>query len=174
MKKIVSACTALLGLGFGGAAVAADGLITFNGYVSDKTCTIGQGSGDKVVDLDPISLSALKDGGTAGHTRFTLEFTGCSATQVKAQFERNSPQIDPATGDLKNVGSSNVQVRIFNADMERIDLRTNSNNDEWVSTTGTGGKSTATLSYYAAYQAPATGATQGNVNTYVEYSMNYQ
>ena len=171
MKKLVVAGVATLGLGLGNAALATEGTITITGFVSDKTCTINQGSGNKTVPLSSIAMSSLPAGQTAGITPFTLEFSGCSATKVRAHFEPGS-NVDAATGDLKNTeaGGSNVQVSILNDAQQRIDLRNNSNSQQVEVTDGS-----ATLLYHAAYRAPAgAAATAGSVKTTVEYSMDYE
>lgn len=172
MKKSIVASVAALGFGLGTVALAADGTITITGHVSDKTCTVSQGGGNKLVPLSNISKAALPAGVTAGMTPFTLEFSGCTATKVRAHFEPGG-NVDAATGDLKNIeaGGSNVQVRILNDAKQPIDLRDNSNNSQKVDTE----EGVATLRYHAAYKAPAgEAATAGAVKTTVEYSMDYE
>ncbi|MCU9948208.1 fimbrial protein [Pseudomonas sp. PDM13] len=171
MKKLFVASAATIGLGLGSVVLAAEGTITITGEVSDKTCTINQGSGDKLVPLSNIAMSSLPAGQVSGVTPFTLEFSGCSATKVRAHFEPGG-NVDAATGDLKNTqaGGSNVQVRILNDAQQHIDLRNNSNSQQ-VEVTG----GSATLLYHAAYMAPAGEAvTAGGVKTTVEYSMDYE
>ncbi|MBP0592726.1 type 1 fimbrial protein [Paraburkholderia sp. LEh10] len=166
-------------------AHAADGTITINGAVSDTTCSINgvtTGSPANVSATLPTvptgSLSAA--GATAGTSNLgDIQFalTGCSgaATKAVARFE-NGPTVDQSSGYLVNEASAspaqNVEVRLLNAQMQPINVLTNTNNA--VATNGatiSGGA--ATLNYFAQYYA--TGKAQaGSVNTSVQYTMQYQ
>ncbi|MEC5409468.1 fimbrial protein [Paraburkholderia sp. MPAMCS5] len=186
MKSILSAIAiasggvmALASLG----AHAADGTITFIGTVSDTTCSInGTASGtsaDKSVTLAPVPTGSLAAAGavagTSSPTDLQLSLTGCSgaATKAIAHFE-NGPTVDQSNGYLKNSGGTagNVEIRLLNAQMQPINVTTNSNNQLATNAaTITGGA--ATLQYFAQYYA--TGAAQaGTVNTSVQYTMQYQ
>jgi major type 1 subunit fimbrin (pilin) len=122
-KLMMSGVGLVSALALPGLAQASDGTITFNGALTDSTCTVvlnGGGTGTGIVTLPTISTSILDSAGkTAGATHFTLDLTGCSAadgkTTVNAFFESGAG-VDPATGDLINLtggGAGNVVVQLF-------------------------------------------------------------
>ncbi|MFM0250157.1 fimbrial protein [Paraburkholderia sediminicola] len=163
-------------------AHAADGTITITGSVADTTCSInGMASGVQAnlpVTLQPVSASALSaagaTAGTSGPSDMQLKLTGCSGTATKAiaRFE-NGPTVDPTSGNLINSGTAtNVQVRLLNAQMSPINIVTAANNVSGTNS-ATISAGAATLSYFAQYYATGK-ATAGNVNTTVQYSMQYQ
>ena len=98
----------------GTAAAAEDGTITFQGTISDATCTITGGdaqgestSPDFTVHLPSISTTALAtDGQRAGDTPFHITLSGANCTNGKVAsvfFElAQSTNIDATTGNLKN------------------------------------------------------------------------
>ncbi|MFM0341107.1 fimbrial protein [Paraburkholderia fungorum] len=184
MKSTLSAIAitagGLLGLASFGAN-AADGTITFTGTVSNTTCSInGTASGtsaDKSITLAPVSTGTLSTmgnvAGTSSPTDLALALTGCTgATKAIARFE-NGPTVDQNSGNLINAGTAtNVQVRLLNAQMQPINITTNSNNQiaTNASTITTGA---ANLKYFAQYYATGT-AGPGTVNTSIQYTMQYQ
>nr|WP_242880400.1 fimbrial protein [Stenotrophomonas maltophilia] len=76
------------------AANAADGTITFNGKVTDKTCTISTPGGkDFAVNLPTVSKNTLATAGAvAGRTPFAINLTKCSAGNVAT-----SSRVRPST-----------------------------------------------------------------------------
>ncbi|TCG06053.1 fimbrial protein [Paraburkholderia steynii] len=184
-KRILS--TAAFGLMalLSAAAQAADGTITITGSVTDTTCSInGTASGtaaDVAVVLPTVQAGSLAAAGaTAGISNLgdiRLALSGCSgaATKAVARFE-NGPTVDQSSGYLTNQASAspaqNVQVRLLNANTQPINILTGGNNT--LASNGatiTGGA--ATLNYFAQYYA--TGKAQpGNVNTSIQYTMQYQ
>lgn len=181
LPAIAIATGGLLGLASFGAH-AADGTITFTGTVADTTCSInGTASGttaNKSITLAPVSsgtLSALGNtAGTSSPTDLAFSLTGCSgaATKAIARFE-NGSTVDQNSGNLINAGTAtNVQVQLMNAQMQPINITTNSNNQIAAnSSTITGGA--ANLKYFAQYYATGK-ATAGTVSTSVQYTMQYQ
>lgn len=172
----------LLGLASFGAH-AADGTITITGTITDTTCSInGKATGtpaDKSVTLAPVPTGSLSSAGavagTSSPTDLQLNLTGCSGTATKAvaRFE-NGPTVDQSNGYLSNTGGTakNVEVRLLNAQMQPINVTTNSSNQ--IATNGAAITSgAATLQYFAQYYA--TGVAQaGTVNTSVQFTMAYQ
>jgi major type 1 subunit fimbrin (pilin) len=166
-------------------ARAADGTITINGAVTDTTCSINavpNGSPANVTTTLPtVDAGALAAAGaTAGTSNLgdlKLALSGCSGTATKAvaRFE-NGPTVDQSNGYLVNQAVSapaqNVEVRLLNANMQPINILTNTNND--IATNGAAiSAGAATLNYFAQYFA--TGKAQsGAVNTQVQYTMQYQ
>jgi major type 1 subunit fimbrin (pilin) len=186
-KHIISAVMAAASLAAlcSMSAHAADGTVAISGTVSDTTCSInGAASGTPAnvsTVLPTVQAGSLATAGATagtsdlGDIQFTL--TGCPDSLVKAvaRFE-NGPTVDQTTGYLTNqtggAGAQNVEVRLLNAALQPINITTNANNTldtNGVALVGGG----ATLNYYAQYYATAK-ATSGNINTRVQYTMDYQ
>jgi major type 1 subunit fimbrin (pilin) len=196
MKKTLF--SAALALAFGLVAVqasAADGTITFNGQITDTTCTItgggaATGTGNITVTLPTVSTSALPaDGKTAGDTAFSLILgggTNCTNGKTASLWVETTatPALDTSTGALKNQaagGATNVQVRMVNpANNQPINLGINAavtNGATLVAASNqpaaTIAGNTATLNYVGQYLAKGGAATAGAVTTYLTYSMQY-
>jgi major type 1 subunit fimbrin (pilin) len=198
MKKIILSAALAAVFGFvalAPQAKAADGTITFNGQVTDTTCTIAgggaaSGTGNITVTLPTVSSSVLSaDGMTAGDTNFSLLLgggTNCTNGKTAALWVETSatPALDASTGALKNQaagGASNVQVRMLNpANNQPINLGVNAvvtngasvisaNNQPAATISG----NTATLNYIGQYLAKGGAATAGQVSTYLTYTMQY-
>lgn len=198
MKKIILSAALAAVFGFvalAPQAKAADGTITFNGQVTDTTCTIAgggaaSGTGNITVTLPTVSSSMLSaDGMTAGDTNFSLLLgggTNCTNGKTAALWVETSatPALDASTGALKNQaagGASNVQVRMLNpANNQPINLGANAvvtngasvisaNNQPAAIISG----NTATLNYIGQYLAKGGAATAGQVSTYLTYTMQY-
>jgi major type 1 subunit fimbrin (pilin) len=198
MKKIILSAALAAVFGFvalAPQAKAADGTITFNGQVTDTTCTItgggaATGTGNITVTLPTVSSSMLSaDGMTAGDTNFSLLLgggTNCTNGKTAALWVETSatPALDASTGALKNQaagGASNVQVRMINpANNQPINLGVNAvvangasvisaNNQPAATISG----NTATLNYIGQYLAKGGAATAGQVSTYLTYTMQY-
>lgn len=176
MKKILLAVS--LAVLATSSAFAADGTITINGMVTDKTCSINAGgSKDFTVTLPTVSQQVLANvGDVAGRTPFTISLTDCSAGKVATYFEPGAT-VDFNTGRLNNAtgAASNVQVQLLGSNNLAIPvLAAGANgaqtNSQWVDVVAAGA---ADLNYYAEYYA--TGAsTPGNVATSVKYTIVYQ
>jgi major type 1 subunit fimbrin (pilin) len=185
-QRIISTVLAVVGMAvFTMSAHAADGTITINGTVTDTTCSInGTASGtpaDVSVTLPAVPAGSLASAGAvagtsnAGDIQFAI--SGCTGTATKAvaHFE-NGPTVDQGSGYLVNQASAspakNVEVRLLNAALQPINITTGENNT-LASNGATISGGDATLNYFAQYYA--TGAAQaGNVNTSVQYTMQYQ
>ena len=157
---------------------AADGTITINGQVTDKTCTVNAGTTkDFTVTLPTVSQSVLAVAGdTAGRTPFTINLTGCTAGSKVATYFEPGSTVDFSSGRLNNASgtATNVQVQLLGSNNTAIP----------VLAAGAGGVQTnsqlvavtdgaANLNYYAQYYA--TGAsTPGSVATTVKYTIIYQ
>lgn len=177
MKKIaLIAATTILGIS---AAHAADGTITINGLVTDKTCDIITPQGkDFTVTLPTVSKQTLaQNGDTAGRTPFTINLGDCSEGKVATYFEPGAT-VDFASGRLKNqdlAGATNVQVQLLGSNNQFIPvLAAGANgaqeNSQWVDVTEGG---SADLNYYAEYYA-TDASTAGKVTTSVQYTIIYQ
>ncbi|UTO18231.1 type 1 fimbrial protein [Acinetobacter sp. Z1] len=160
-------------------AQAADGTITINGLVTDKTCDISNPTGkDIIVTLPTVSKQTLANAGdVAGRTPFQINLKNCSEGKVATYFEPGAT-VDFNTGRLLNqnaAGAKNVNVQLLGSNNLFIPVRAAGSNgaqenSQWADVTATG---TADLNYYAEYYA--TGAsTAGQVNTSVQYTIIYQ
>lgn len=174
---------------------AADGTITYNGAVTDTTCTVtgggaASGTGNITVQLPDVSASILSAAGqTAGKMPFSLILGGgakCTNGKTAALWieTTETPALDNATGALRNQapgGAGNVQVQMINpTNNQPIDLSVNAivaNGDTLIAGSNqpaaTIAGNTATLNYEAQYLAVGGGSTPGLVTTYLTYSMQY-
>jgi major type 1 subunit fimbrin (pilin) len=187
MKKLLAlAIIAAPGL----AAAATDpalGTITFQGMVTDQTCTatINGATGNATVTLPTVSSSLLSNANaTAGSLPFTLGVTGCSTSSVQqtvlARFQGVS--VD-ANGNLTNTasgGATNVALQLLNSTGGApIDLRASAANvfAGWnVAGTGIslGGAAAGTHDYAVQYISVPGGATAGRVVGATQYAITYQ
>jgi major type 1 subunit fimbrin (pilin) len=136
---IVSSLLAALAVTpFGVAHAANDGTIEITGRIVTTTCEVegnppGQGSANKLVQLDDISAGGLAAAGqTAGDRGFTITIGGnddCTdGARAKVRFDPASPALDRTTGRL-NVdtvagAAKNVQIEITHGDGTPINLYT--------------------------------------------------
>lgn len=177
MNKI----TFILAITFVGinAAHAADGTITINGLVTDKTCDIITPQGkDFTVTLPTVSKQTLaKAGDVAGRTPFTINLANCSEGKVATYFEPGAT-VDFASGRLNNqdtAGAKNVQIQLLGSNNLFVPVLAASTNgaqtnSQWVDVADAG---SADLNYYAEYFA-TDASTAGKVTTSVQYTIIYQ
>jgi major type 1 subunit fimbrin (pilin) len=167
---------------------AAAETITFNGTILDETCNVtgGQGTsgtaGSFVVTLPPISKSDLATvGSTAGDTGFRVVIGApagqpgtCDAMNGKTarlHWNINQLSIDPTNNVLKNAGTaSNVGVQLANVGGDVINL-SDASSAANAGAVVTGG--TTQLNYVASYKAINAAASQGTVQTSLEYVVEY-
>lgn len=164
------------------AAIAADGTITFNGRVTDQTCTISTPAGtDFSVTLPTVSQSALSSAGeTAARTLFAINLTNCSAGSTMATYFEPGPNVDIASGRLINQAdvadrAENVQLQLLGDNFQFLPIRAvggsgAQDNSQWVPADGAGA---ADLNYYVEYYATAA-VTSGEVTSSVQYTIIYQ
>lgn len=164
-------------------AQAADGTITINGLVTDKTCDIATSSKNLTVNLPIVSKQTLAAAGNvAGRTPFQIKLEKCSEGKVATYFEPGAT-VDFNTGRLLNQdasGAKNVNVQLLGSNNQVIpvtaaNLATNGlagaqSNSQWVEVAAAG---SAELNYYAEYYATGA-ASAGKVNTSVQYTIIYQ
>lgn len=167
-----------------GPARAADGQITITGLITDTTCPISGStsaapgtSPDFPVALKHVQASALKAiGDTASYTPFFIHIGGganCTVPSVAVLFERSSPMINPATGNLlisaAGTPATNVEVQIVDVTANAaIDLRLAASSSPVPLVSGV----VTSLPFAAQYVA--TGAAgPGTVDTSVQYSVTF-
>lgn len=179
MSPLVIALAAAGAL-FGFQAQAADGVITFNGEITDVTCVIdGAGSGGANFDvtLPTVAAKALSAAGeSAGARAFNITVGSaadpCRADNVRVAFEPGG-NVDPSTGMLSNGAgtdmATNVQVAVLNADGDKIDLRNNTNSQ----TVAVDTNGVAVLDFYGQYEAVNGAATAGDVLANARYTVEY-
>ncbi|NWA27286.1 type 1 fimbrial protein [Pseudomonas gingeri] len=164
------------------AFAANDGIITFNGLVTDVTCTIegeapGGGTVVKNIDLGGVPASLLANAGDRRNlTGFTIRVgspgeTACTdGRTAMIAFDPSSPAIDVATGRL-NIDStadsaSNVQVEVTRRDGTPIHVYTEKSEGVVIA------DNQALIPLAAQYYA--TGAAgEGEVNTRVGFMVEY-
>ncbi|MBD3680314.1 type 1 fimbrial protein [Stenotrophomonas sp. Br8] len=160
-------------------ANAADGNVTFNGKVTDKTCTIATPGGkDFSVSLPTVSVSSLNFWKTAGRTPFSINLTNCSPGNVATYFEPG-PTVDSKTGFLINQASSSnhaqmVQLQLLGSNNEVLRIFASGSNQaqensQWVTVAADG---TANLNYYVQYYG-FPNVTPGEVKSSVKYTIIY-
>jgi major type 1 subunit fimbrin (pilin) len=187
-NKIALATALVLGVGVAGTASADRGLITFTGSVTDGTCVVSGGAGTNggttnfTVPLDPVEVGAFGNAGTtAGLHAFNIDFSdgnggACSGlTNGNAVFSflASSPNVDAATGRLKNIvtaaaGGSNAELQIRDSSNNVVDLSLGQN----VTVTGLD-SAPASLRYAVEYYATANSTTAGGVQSDVIYNVDY-
>lgn len=160
-------------------AHASDGSITFNGRLTDTTCTIDVNGGGKlgVVQLPTIPAATLPTSGTtAAPTKFYITLTQCSgsANQVLAYFENNNAYVNSATGNLKNLitdatGATNVELQLLDS-TGKVIMVGDDNQHDGPATPISGGNATIqhAVQYYATDEAGA-GLVQGQVTYQLTY-----
>jgi major type 1 subunit fimbrin (pilin) len=157
----------------GQAAQASDGTLTFNGQLTDSTCTL-TGGGNQTITLPTLSrLSVSGNGTTGGDTYFTIAVTGCSGlSTASAHFEAGA-NIDTASGRLKNTaagGAANVQIELLNKNGVALNLAGAMGSQNGVAETLS--SNAATQQFVARYYATGT-TSSGAVSSSVTYSMIY-
>ncbi|TFY87545.1 type 1 fimbrial protein [Pseudomonas kairouanensis] len=169
-----------------GCVMAADGTITITGEIQGSTCTVsgsnsatpGTAASFPIV-LDRVQASALNaENAVAAYKPFFIHIgggsTNCPPQPVAVLFERSSPAISTATGNLVNQATTsaaaNVEVQIIDVTASRqINLSLGAPSTS-VTIDAAG---TATLPFAAQYIAVGGPAGPGLVNTSVQYSVTF-
>ncbi|AOJ31472.1 fimbrial protein [Burkholderia metallica] len=168
---------------------AFDGQLDFYGSISDVTCNIngeapGSGNRTEVQLGDRISPSTFNNiGATSAPVTFKLAIggnTGCTnGTKVVIDFDPVSVNINPATGNLKLIGTKpaeGVEIQISdagNGKNGKITLGKPQNiADAQVATIA---NNTATLTYAASYVSTAApdAIKTGSGNSFIRYMLAY-
>lgn len=116
------------------AAFASDGTITFDGEITNVTCSVSGEGGvgpDFTVNLAGVDASKLTGVGTrVGETGFRIyigktgEASCTDTTKVWASFDPDSSLVDISTGMVKvTTGTATgVQFRLMNENLDPIDI----------------------------------------------------
>ncbi|MDR3005798.1 MAG: type 1 fimbrial protein [Acidovorax sp.] len=162
-------------------ATAVDGTITFTGEVTGNTCTISGngGSNDFTVTLPKISAAALNTASdhTAGRTAFNITLTNClpATGSVHTYFEPG-PTVNLTTGRL-TTAVTNVEIGLLNSDYTAIKIGAPDGTIPGTTQHSLAvpiSSGTATLPYFAEYNAIAGTAGIGQISTVVRYTLIYQ
>lgn len=161
------------------AAFAVDGTITFNGEITDKTCTVSTPQGkDFTVTLPTVGADALAASGqVAGRTPFSISLTQCGAGRVATYFEPGAT-VDAGSGRLNNTATTNaatlVKLQLLGEGNSFLPVTAAAagaaqTNSQWVTVAADG---SANLNYAVEYYADGV-ATPGEVSSSVKYTIIY-
>ncbi|QLW76140.1 fimbrial protein [Citrobacter freundii] len=194
MNKLSIAAAAIV-CALGSASAFADdvGLITFDGAVTDTTCTITTNNG---VDANNVTITmpvvkvsevegATTDTGGVGSKEFELHLSGCPTTLTKASATFTSQQFaELSNGTLKTDPSvaghaDNVSLALYNngsSNADRIEVGLPANNTQ----TATLDEGVGVLAYRVAYVPSAdwvkgtADITAGKVSSNATFTMSYE
>lgn len=185
MKKIIPLVSIIALPMVAMTAQANSGTISFEGEVTDSTCTVvvdGQSS-DATIGLPTVSKNEFSVAGDkTGKTDFVIALTSCTLggtpaeTQVSAYFEAG-PGVDVSTGNLINTGGA-TNVALLLSDGTKNEpiqagkqLQTDDTNGNTYATVASGD---ATLPYFVEYIATDASVTAGSVESSVTYTLMYK
>ncbi|MGY0341265.1 fimbrial protein [Xylella fastidiosa] len=181
MKTFALSSIASAAMLFCSSALAADGTITVDGKVTDRTCTINGGTPNFSVTMPTVSFSSLDGAGkTSARTPFTIELTNCTAGSTVATYFEPGPAVDINTSKLINQAptasaATNVQVQLLGSNGSVIPIKAvgttgAQDNSQWVAVNASGA---ASMHYYTEYYATGV-STAGSVVTNIQYTIIYQ
>lgn len=168
-KLFVSGCFLLVS----GVAVAEDGVIRFNGSITDQACSIDSGSQALNVDMGNVSQAALNGsaGLKASPTHFTINLENCPSTVSGANIKFDGTP-DPANPSLLAIdtetgSASGVGIEIADKNGIPIALHTASSNYPLV----TGSNS---LELIARYVSTSSSVKTGPANALSQFTIVYK
>ena len=179
MKKLSFITVAFLGaLNTVSAFASSDNTISFQGEVTDQTCSLTVNGNDSapIILLPTVAATSLAaSADVAGATTFEMGITGCtsatSSTTISTVFVGNLVDSTNA-GTLGNSGTAeNVNIQLLDSSGTAIDLSSTytASGDLTLASGDTAATSTYTAQYYA------TGAaTAGTVAASLQYAISYQ
>ncbi|WP_104924963.1 fimbrial protein [Rahnella sikkimica] len=180
-KKILVACGLLVAGYSMTASAVSDNTISFQGEVTDETCSLTVNGNDStpIILLPTVSTSDLATAGShAGATTFEMGVSGCAgtsgddATDTKISTVFSGNLVETTNGTLGNTGTAeNVTVQILDVSGEEINLSSTytADNDLKLSAGDTASTATYTARYYATDVAAA-----GTVAASMQYAISYQ
>ncbi len=183
-SRLITHLVAAIGLGFAGAASAADGTINFAGKLTGQTCKITvngvDSSSPSTVILPTVSTGKLTTAGqTAGQTGFLVALSRCvGAAKTAAVFFESGVTVDQVTGNLKNMSTDagsaqNVQLQLVDSSNGKPVKA--GDTSQHMSTTHVALTAEGTASMPYAVQYYAMGPTSpGPVLSSVTYAIDYQ
>ena len=155
--------------------------ITFDGEVTDQTCTFSvAGNTDPIVLLPSVAQSDLAGGvgNTAGETKFTIEVTGCTPSQTAESFKTVFLAVGPVTtnGNLDNTsanGATGVSLQLFD-DAANQAMPLSNGPAEASPFTLEANSSSTSATYTVRYYSESTAPTVGPVSGAVMYAVRYE
>lgn len=188
MKKLILSAIALTVAGLASAQTSTqaitnnyDGVIRFAGEVIDQTCVVTADKKEQNITLAKVPAKSLSQANkVAGNQNFEIFLEQCNTggrknnQKVRAQFI-SSPNVDLATGTLKNTASSsaatNVHLRLKESDGTPIRIGDASyTGHKYHDLNGaTEGRIQYSVEYYATGVAGV-----GRVESAVEYAIVYE
>ncbi|WP_249226345.1 fimbrial protein [Entomohabitans teleogrylli] len=178
MMNRTSLLAMVIGAGFTVPVLAYDGMIQFNGNITDNTCeiSINGGGSTETVNLPRIPASALNSAGvTDGETPFTIALNNCSGSTLVSAYTyfEGGTYVDLATGRLNtaSVGGAaeNVQIELLDNTSQAIVVGDQNSQSSRLIDISSGSGS---MDYIARYYA-SDAVTAGTVYTSVNYSIIY-
>ncbi|EAX5108513.1 type 1 fimbrial protein [Salmonella enterica] len=177
MKKYLAMITGSLLVSSSAMAVS-DNTITFQGEVSDETCSvvINGNQAKPVVLLPTVSTKDLSEQGkTAGPITFDIGLSGCTGskdktTKISTVFVGNQVT---SNGNLGNTGSAkNVEVQLLDTSGEPINLTGGFTGDGDLQLEPNASEASAT--YTARYYYSTGKAEAGTVAATLQYAVSYK
>ncbi|MEM0653156.1 fimbrial protein [Klebsiella huaxiensis] len=162
-------------------AMAADGTINFQGELVANTCDItidGMASPATVVLPTVAAASLATAGSTAGKTQFNIGLSNCqgtTSTSTAAAFFENGSTVDTGTFNLVNTdsaGAGNVQLQLLDS-VTDAEIKVG-NSSQQANTSRHNISSGAVTMPYAVQYFSLGGATAGNVESQVNFSIAYE
>lgn len=176
-KSVISMATSLvLSTAFLASGVAsANNTITFNGEVTDQTCSVMVNGNDSnpIVLLETVAAAQLEEAGsTAGAKTFSVGITGCTAPQAQVDvttvFVANGVTDN---GNLLSTGTAeNVALQIMDTEGNPVNLSSEANLSGLVLEADS---TSASAEFGVAYISENGNATPGSVTGALQYSVVY-
>ncbi|WP_313398357.1 fimbrial protein [Stenotrophomonas sp.] len=180
-RELSSVLVSLVAVLAASASANATNTITFNGDVTDQTCSaVVNGGTDPTVILKSVPLSDLDGavGNTAGEGTFTLTLTGCAASGTDEAFTTLFQATNPtATGNLTNTanaGAEGVALQLLDAPGGTPVNLAGGAAVAAGEIVLTAGETTATHDYAVRYIAESATVTPGPVLGSVTYTVRYE
>lgn len=161
-------------------ALAVDGTINFQGELVANTCdiTIDGNASPATVILPTVAAATLASAGsTAGMTQFKIGLSNCqgmTATSTAAAFFENGSTVDTGTYNLVNTdltGADNVQLQLLDATSSTA-INVGNSNQKTNSSRHSIATGAVEMPYAVQYYSLG-GATAGNVQSQVNFSIDY-
>ncbi|WP_058914462.1 fimbrial protein [Entomohabitans teleogrylli] len=178
MMKRTSLLAIVIGMNFTMPAQAYDGMITFQGDITDNTCeiSVNGGGATETVSLPKIPAFALNSPGvTQGDTPFTIALSNCTGATLSSAYTyfESGTYLDSVSGRLNTVSGSdsagNIQIQLLDNTHQPIFIGDQSSQSSNLIDISSG---SGLMDYIARYYA-TDAATAGTVYTSVNYSIVY-
>ena len=172
MKKLSLVITVFTSAVISGAALAADGTISFTGSVTDTACTVDAASANQTVKLGTVAASSFTAAGsTAAAARFSINLTGCPAA-AKTASVRFDGLVSSGNSSLLSLSpgqtATNLGVGLYQLDSSQLIPIGSPTPSVPLTTSGTN-----TISFIAKYVAISTPVGVGTANANATFTVSY-